>query len=592
MILGANLLEALPVAVYTTDADGRITFYNEAAAELWGDRPKLGTFWCGSWRLFWPDGRPMPHDECPMAVTLKERRLIRGAEAILERPDGTRVPFIPYPTLLKDPSGEVNGAINLLVDIGERKQAEFKSSRLASIVACSDDAIISKTLDGRITSWNSGATHIFGYEPAEMIGEFIKRIIPPELHPDEDEILAKLRRGERIDHFETVRVAKDGRRIDVSLTVSPLRNKAGQLIGASKVARDISERKRKEEMQRLLFHELNHRVKNMLTVIQAIASQSLRKAASPEEFVASFSGRIQTLARTHDLLVQGEMKGADVAEIVRQEVMLGIADGMRISLSGPSVMLNAKTTAELALVLHELATNARKYGALSVPTGKLSIKWRVRQPWRELVLEWKESGVPKVIAPMSRGFGTTLIQRSLTNGGESAIQFGSHGVVCRIRLRLHDQGPQSVVLTNEREMTTRQPAAASNLQGKRVLLIEDEPLIAMEIGSQLKSAGCEVVGLAETVESARRLIADMSFDAALVDANLAGSPVGELVAALMKKDIPFTFATGYGRDALPLGFRDAHVLTKPFSQDELFTGITNLLRDRRKPPDRERNPNP
>jgi CheY-like chemotaxis protein len=187
---------------------------------------------------------------------------------------------------------------------------------------------------------------------------------------------------------------------------------------------------------------------------------------------------------------------------------------------------------------------------------------------------------------MSRGLGTTLIQRSLTNGGESAIRFGSHSVVCRIRLRLHDQGPQSVVLTNERETTTAQPATAgSNLQGKRVLLIEDEPLIAMEIGSQLKSAGCEVVGPAETVESARQLIAVMSFDAALVDANLAGSPVDELVAALMKKDIPFTFATGYGRDALPLGFRDAPVLTKPFSQDELFTGITNLVRDRRNPPD-------
>jgi two-component sensor histidine kinase len=132
----------------------------------------------------------------------------------------------------------------------------------------------------------------------------------------------------------------------------------------------------------------------MLTVIQAIASQSLRRAASPEEFVASFGGRIQALARTHDLLVQGEMKGADVAEIVRQELMLGIDDGMRISVSGPSVILNAKTTAELALVLHELATNARKYGALSIPTGKLSIKWKIRQAERGVILLWKESGVP------------------------------------------------------------------------------------------------------------------------------------------------------------------------------------------------------
>src|SRR5712692_7474160 len=176
MIAGTDLLELLPVAVYTTDAGGRITFYNEAAADLWGHRPELGNSqWCGSWRLYWPDGRPLPHDECPMAVALKEGRPVRGVEAVAERPDGTRVPFLPYPTPLKDASGRVIGAINLLVDLGERKHAELEAARLAAIVASSDDAIISKTLDGCITSWNAGATHIFGYEANEMIGQPIIR---------------------------------------------------------------------------------------------------------------------------------------------------------------------------------------------------------------------------------------------------------------------------------------------------------------------------------------------------------------------------------------------------------------------------------
>ena len=120
-----KILQGLPTAVYTTDADGRITFYNEAAAELWGVRPELGkSEFCGSWKLFWPDGTPLPHDECPMALSLKERRPIRGMEAIAERPDGTRVPFIPYPTPLFDAAGVLIGGVNTLVDITERYQAE------------------------------------------------------------------------------------------------------------------------------------------------------------------------------------------------------------------------------------------------------------------------------------------------------------------------------------------------------------------------------------------------------------------------------------------------------------------------------------
>jgi PAS domain S-box-containing protein len=298
MTTGTELLEALPVAVYTTDAEGRITFYNQAAADLWGHHPELGSSqWCGSWRLYWPDGRPLPHGECPMAVALKEGRQVRGLEAIAERPDGTRVRFLPYPTPLRDASGRLVGAINLLMDITERHEASMESARLASIVASSDDAIISKTLDGHITSWNASATRIFGYHANEMIGQPITRIIPPELHAEESEIIARLKLGERIDHYETVRVAKDGRRIDMSLTTSPLRDKSGRVIGASKVGRDITERKQAEQLQRTLTNELIHRIKNTLATVQAIATQSLLRAKSPSDFVSSFTGRVQALAR-------------------------------------------------------------------------------------------------------------------------------------------------------------------------------------------------------------------------------------------------------------------------------------------------------
>ena len=255
------LLDALPAAIYVTDAAGRITYYNQAAADLVGREPQLGTDeWCVSWRLYSPDGRPMRHDECPMAVALKEDRAIRGEQAILERPDGTRIPFAPYPTPLRDASGKLIGAVNMLVDISERQAADDARGYLAAIVESSDDAIVSKTLKGIVTSWNRGAETIFGYRPEEMIGHPIAVLFPPDRLSEEDVILGRIRRGERVEHFETVRRHKDGHLIDVSLTISPVRDGSGRIVGASKIARDITDRKRAEAELRDLNGQLEQRV--------------------------------------------------------------------------------------------------------------------------------------------------------------------------------------------------------------------------------------------------------------------------------------------------------------------------------------------
>ncbi len=584
MTTANDLLAALPVAVYTTDTEGRLTFYNEAAAALWGRHPEVGELWCGSLRILHLDGSPLPHDQCPMAISLKEGRTVRGLEAVVERPDGSQVVVRPHPTPLRDENGVITGGVNLVMDLSEQNSRAEQASHLAAIVSSSDDAIISKTLGGVITSWNAAAERIFGYRADEMIGQPILRLIPHDLHDEEKHIISQLARGERVDHYETVRLGKDGRKIDVSLTVSPIRDRTGKVVGASKVARDVTERKRAEEVQDLLLNELNHRIKNTLATVQAIASQTLRRAPSAEDFVASFNGRIHALARAHMLLTGGAFQGAEISQLVRDQLLLGGPSDPRITCSGPTMLLEADAALHLALVLHELGTNARKYGALSSPNGAILIDWEMLASGsRTLLLTWQEKGGPTVVAPSSRGFGSVLIERSLqAHGGTAIMRFAEGGVSCSITLPLPDQ---------IEPLVRRQPKAAQSMLaqyapqtghpgsvGRRILVIEDEALISMDLVDHLTEAGFEVVGPAQSVSEARRLIASADFDGALLDGNLAGHRVDDLAVALTRKGAPFVFVTGYGREALPPAFRDRAMIEKPFSREQVLAALERLWR--------------
>ena len=428
-----TIVDELPAAIYVTDAIGRITYFNEAAATLWGHRPSIGTSeWCGSWKLFWPDGRVLPHGECPMAIAIKEKRTVRGLEAIAERPDGTRVPFEPYPTPLFDASGDLIGAVNMLIDITDRKRAEEVKQRLASIVQFSDDAIISKSLKGKIESWNAGAERIFGYTASEAIGQSVEMLIPADRLNDEPEIINRIRRGERIEHYETVRRRKDGSLIDISLTVSPIIDADGRVISASKIARDVTERKRTEAHISVLAHEAEHRAKNVLATVQAIVH--LTEAETVADYKNAVEGRVQALANVHKLFVKSHWSGAELHDLVTKELAPYRSDGTRVAIEGPAFALEPDTAQTIAVVVHELTTNAVKYGALSVIEGRIVVSWTPNNSGR-LVLRWTETGGPAVSTPTRKGVGTRVIASMIKQaGGEIRSDWHPTGLLCEISI--------------------------------------------------------------------------------------------------------------------------------------------------------------
>jgi len=237
-----SIFDNMPVAVYTCNKQGYIDYYNTAAEKLWGKKPALGQDrWTGAWKIYHMDGTPMPIEQSSVARMLTQGKTVKGENAVIERPDGTKIIIKPHPELITDKDGNILGAINTLLDITQVTEEERKKAMLAAIVNTSDDTILSKNLDGIITSWNKAAERMFGYSEADMLNKHISLIIPVERLSEEEYIIGEIKKGNKVDHFQTIRIAKNGRQIPLSITVSPITDHNGKIIGASKIARDISE---------------------------------------------------------------------------------------------------------------------------------------------------------------------------------------------------------------------------------------------------------------------------------------------------------------------------------------------------------------
>jgi PAS domain S-box-containing protein len=278
-----------------------------------------------------------------------------------------------------------------------------------AIVDSSADAIYAVALDGTIESWNRAAERLFGYSPQEAIGNTIFMLAPPSRLEETHTLLARLAHEETI-RLETRAVTKQGRMVEVSLSLSPIGPKDGDPGAIAVIARDITEIKRSEARKQLLLAEVNHRSRNLLSVVQAIAKQTARKA-DPTAFAASLTDRIASLAANQDLLIKSDWGGVETAEVVRAQLShFDELIGVRILIEGPSARLTPAAAQGISMALHELATNAAKYGALSNRSGRVYVLWRIESdPEPRFQMQWLEEGGPKVSPPARTGFGQMVI---------------------------------------------------------------------------------------------------------------------------------------------------------------------------------------
>lgn len=320
------------------------------------------------------------------------------------------------------------GHPRLMTEISDGRIIE---ARLAAIIESSFDAVIGKDLNSIITDWNPAAERLFGYTQAEAVGRSITMLIPDNLLDEETDIIRRIRANERVETFETIRVRKDGSRVNVSITVSPIRNADGQVVGASKVARDISPLKQSERRIRLLLREINHRVKNQYAVILAMMRETGRNADSIEEFQNKLGERITALAASHDLLVKSDWSGSTLAAIAKEQLVpFGHED--RVTVSGPLISVSSTAVQNLGMAFHELGTNSAKYGVLSGRGGSVAISWELLQEGGEaatLRVCWDERFDPPLegAGKRGKGFGTVVLERVTPQalGGRAQVEHSS-----------------------------------------------------------------------------------------------------------------------------------------------------------------------
>jgi len=437
-----------------------------------------------------------------------------------------------------------------------------------------DDLITISPLAGRILGLPPG-------EASARAGALMESAV----HPDDLEAArqagsAHFAQG---DHYEVEgrgALAPDGRTTWIRVAGQRVRDAAGEAVAIVGVVEDITQRKQEEEQRRTLMSELDHRVKNVLATVQALAAQTAKRTTSLDNFLQTFSGRLKSMASANELLTAARWRGASIDHLAAAE--LGALAPGQTRWEGPELFLTPRAANALSLALHELATNAMKYGALTTDVGRVEVRWS-QLTGGGFELTWIESGGPSVPQPAHQGFGSTLLGQVTGRelNGETQVEYRPSGVRARLRA-----GPAAVVERPEtvpeapapRIVETISAASGSvDLKGARVLIVEDAVLLALELETGLSEAGAQVIGPAYELEEAMALL-DQKIDAAVLDANLNGRSVIPVAQVLADRGVPFVFATGYGEaGGAPMGF-DAPIIRKPYDVTQVAAAVAELLR--------------
>jgi PAS domain S-box-containing protein len=421
--------------------------------------------------------------------------------------------------------------------------------------------------------WDEGQCRIFGVDPETFVvsAESVKTLVHSDDWPRLQQAVEQLF-FEKKSHQTEFRVRRPDGEVRWCLgTAAPTTDATGRIIRLSGVTVDITERKESEVRQVLLAREVDHRAKNALAIVQSIVR--LTRAESVAAYMTAVEGRIQALSRAHTILSHSRWQGADLSGLVEEELAPYRGDiNDRIEIEGPVVSLQPASAQTLTLALHELATNAAKYGALSALSGRVRVRWELRPT--ALVVHWEEADGPHTHKPARMGFGTRIIAASVEGqlGGEAAFHWHETGLHCVLTIPRGDKVEQPRPTASGSKSDEKNHAAVASkfvVHGSRIMVVEDEALVALVESDALTELGYEVAGPFSRPPEALAAVQDGGLAAAILDINLGGTLVYPVAEELVARGIPFIFVTGYGTESIDRRFANVPVLQKPIDREAL-----------------------